>query len=53
MVCFVPYRFGMQHDGTNNTCAPYVNMMSNETASGPRAWKWSECSAKYLQQFLR
>ncbi|XP_033117455.1 A disintegrin and metalloproteinase with thrombospondin motifs 16-like [Anneissia japonica] len=48
----VGHNLGMSHDGTGNTCQTGVNIMSPSTPSGAGSFKWSSCSANFLQEFL-
>ena len=46
------FRLGMSHDGSGNACANDKNIMSSLAASGPDAFKWSQCSADALKRAL-
>ena len=49
----VLHRFNMEHDGSQNDCNPSGNIMASRLASGPGMFKWSSCSAGYLEQYRR
>lgn len=37
---------GLSHDGDQNDCQNYKNLMSTGGATGPESFKWSECSKR-------
>ena len=45
------HNLGMLHDGSKNNCDP-GNYIMSPTLNGARH-KWSSCSKRYLQNFLR
>ena len=49
---YVIFSLGMSHDGVGNACANDKNIMSALAASGPDAFKWSQCSADTLKRVL-
>ena len=49
----VLHRFNMEHDGSQNDCNPSGNIMASRLATGPGMFKWSSCSASYLEQYRR
>ena len=45
------HSFNMQHDGLGNDCNPSGNIMASRLVTGPGLFKWSSCSASYLEQY--
>ena len=43
----------MRHDGNQNECDPSGNIMAGTLGGGKEAFKWSTCSATYLNQYRR
>ncbi|XP_046547668.1 A disintegrin and metalloproteinase with thrombospondin motifs 1-like [Haliotis rubra] len=46
------HTLGMHHDGEGNACADKKNIMSSGGGGGATAFKWSSCSADYVNKFL-
>ncbi|XP_071097779.1 A disintegrin and metalloproteinase with thrombospondin motifs 16-like [Haliotis cracherodii] len=46
------HTLSMHHDGEGNACADKKNIMSSGGGGGATAFKWSSCSADYVNKFL-
>jgi len=45
------HSFSMRHDGDKNRCNPVGNVMATKLTFTSELFKWSTCSAGYLEQF--
>ena len=49
----ISYRIGVDHDGSTVDCPDSTFIMSKATPGGKYASRWSPCSRKQIQDFLR